>query len=72
MVEDLDVTSRICFDHFMNSWRKKSGEPLFKQDFQGYKLVEEKHKVLELIEEGLRCDESMHIDAKDIMRMPHL
>jgi hypothetical protein len=27
---------------------------------------------LELIEEGLRVSESLHIDAKDMVAMPHL
>jgi radical SAM superfamily enzyme YgiQ (UPF0313 family) len=72
LIENLDVTSRLCFDHYMNSWRKESGELLFKQDYEGYKFLEEKHKVLELIEEGLSCDESKHINAKDIIRMSHL
>ncbi len=32
-------------------------------------LPEEKGKVLELIEEGLRVSESKHIDAKDMIGM---
>ena len=72
MIEGLDVTSRVCFDHFINSWRKNSGELLFTQDYEGYKFPEEKERVLELIEEGLRVEESMHIDAKDMVAMPQL
>jgi radical SAM superfamily enzyme YgiQ (UPF0313 family) len=72
MMEALTVTSRICFDHMMNAWRKESGELLFTQDYEGYKFPEEKGRVLELIEEGLRVSESMHIDAKDMVAMPHL
>ncbi len=72
MIEGLSVTSRICFDHLTNSWRKESGELLFRQDYEGYKLPEEKVRVLELIEEGLRVKESMHIDAKDLVTLPHL
>jgi len=70
-VENLNVTSRLCFDHFLNSWyRDKSHHyTLFKQDYEGYKLPDEKKKVLELIEEGLRIDESVHIHAKDIIGM---
>ena len=70
MIEGLSVTSRVCFDHFMNSWRKESGEVLFNQDYEGYKFPEEKQKVLELIEEGLRVKESAHIHARDLMTMP--
>jgi radical SAM superfamily enzyme YgiQ (UPF0313 family) len=72
MIEALTVTSRVCFDHMMNGWRKESGELLFTQDDEGYKFPEEKRMVLELIEEGLRVSESMHIDAKDTVAMPHL
>ncbi len=72
MIEALTVTSRICFDHMMNAWRKESGELLFKQDYEGYKFSEEKGRVLELTEEGLRVNESMHIDAKDLVAMSHL
>ena len=42
MMEALTVTSRICFDHMMNAWRKESGELLFTQDYEGYKFPEEK------------------------------
>ncbi len=70
-VENLNVTSRLCFDHFLNSWyRDKSHSyTLFKQDYEGYKLPEEKSKVLALIEEGLKIDESVHIHVKDIIGM---
>jgi radical SAM superfamily enzyme YgiQ (UPF0313 family) len=71
LVENLNVTSRICFDHFLNSWYRDSTHhyTLFKQDYEGYKLPEEKDKVLGLIEEGLKIDESVHIHVKDIIGM---
>jgi radical SAM superfamily enzyme YgiQ (UPF0313 family) len=72
MIGALKVTSRVCFDHMMNAWRGESGELLFRQDYEGYKFPEEKGKVLELIEEGLRVSESLHVDAKDMASMPHL
>ncbi|MFC1967922.1 radical SAM protein [Chloroflexota bacterium] len=72
MIEGLRVTSRVCFDHLVNSWRKESGELLFKQDYEGYKFPEEKVRVLELIEEGLRVKESIHVDAKELVAMEHL
>jgi len=72
MMENLHVTSRVCFDHLMNAWRNQSGGLLFTQDYEGYKFPEEKEKVLELIEEGLRVEESMHIDAKVMVTMPQL
>ena len=72
MIEALTVTSRVCFDHMMNAWQKESGALLFTQDYEGYKFPEEKGEVLELIEEGLRVSESIHISAKDMMALPGL
>jgi radical SAM superfamily enzyme YgiQ (UPF0313 family) len=72
MIGALTVTSRVCFDHMMNGWRTESGELLFKQDYEGYKFPEEKQRVLELIEEGLRVSESIHIDAKDMAKLGYL
>ncbi len=74
LVENLDVTGRVCFDHFLNAWYRDSDRryTLFKQDYDGYKFPEEKAKVLELIEEGLRIDESTHIHVKEMIGMTHL
>ncbi|MEM3613715.1 MAG: radical SAM protein [Nitrososphaerales archaeon] len=72
MISELNVTSRVCFDHFMNSWRRADGSFLFKQDYEGYKFPEEKALVLELIEEGLRLDESIHISAETLAKMPYI
>lgn len=71
MVENLNVKSRLCFDHFLNSWYRDGAHrnTLFKQDYEGYKLPEEKTEVLKLIEEGLRIDESVHIHVKDVIGM---
>jgi radical SAM superfamily enzyme YgiQ (UPF0313 family) len=46
MVEPLTVTGRICFDHYMNA-------PIFRQDWEGYKLPEEKEHLLSLMDEAL-------------------
>jgi radical SAM superfamily enzyme YgiQ (UPF0313 family) len=46
MVEALDVSGRLCFDHMANP-------PIFQQDWEGYKLPEEKGTVLGLIHEAL-------------------
>jgi len=53
MIKELEVTSRVCFDHAGNYWRDSSGRLLFSQSYEGYKFPEEKPRVLELIEEGL-------------------
>jgi len=56
-IEGLEVTSRVCFDHMMNSWKNRHGGLLFHQDYEGYKFPEEKKRVLELIQEGLAVGE---------------
>jgi len=72
MIEGLNVTSRVCFDHNMNSWINRRGGLLFHQDYEGYKFPEEKPVVLELIREGLSIDESRHINVKDLIAMKSL
>ena len=72
MIENLHVTSRICFDHNMNSWINKSGGLLFSQSYEGYKFPEEKALVLELIREGLMVDESRHGHIKNLIAMGSL
>ncbi len=71
MVENLDVTGRVCFDHFINpAYRVGSGYVcLFKQDYDGYKFPEEKPKVLKLVEHGLEIDESSYMRAEDLVEM---
>ncbi len=53
MMEELNVTSKVCFDHAGNYWRNRNGGLLFSQSYEGYKFPEEKSRVLQLIEEGL-------------------
>ena len=72
MIGGLNVTSRICFDHQMNSWKNRHGGLLFHQDYEGYKFPEEKPLVLELIREGLSIDESEHIDVKELISLRSL
>lgn len=74
MIENLQVTSSICFDHNLNSsyWSENGLIPLLKQDYNGYKLPEEKEVVLELINKGLLLDETAFIDAKDVAGILHL
>ncbi len=73
LVENLKITGRLCFDHFMNGWyRDKSrSQTLFKQDYDGYKFPEEKSEVLELIELGLTMDESIHLHYKEVTGLIH-
>ena len=72
MIEELNATSRVCFDHSMNSWTNSRGGLLFHQDYEGYKFPEEKPLVLNLIREGLSVDESSHIDVKELIAMGSL
>ncbi len=74
LVENLHVTGSLSFDHFLNSWYRDSDRhhTLFKQDYDGYRFPEEKARVLQLIEEGLRIDESTHIHVKDLIGIAHL
>ena len=53
MMEELNVTSKICFDHAGNYWRGQHGGLLFSQSYEGYKFPDEKPRVLKLIEEGI-------------------
>ncbi|HDM36399.1 MAG TPA: radical SAM protein [Candidatus Syntrophoarchaeum butanivorans] len=74
LMEDLEVNSRICFDHMMNPSYVSGGwiVPLFDQDYEGYKLPDEKEHLLEIIEQGLKIKESRYISSKDLISRPHL
>ena len=54
MIEQLDFSARVCFDHAGNLWSGRNDGFLFNQDYEGYKFPEEKPMVLDLIEEGLK------------------
>ena len=53
MLGDLNVTSKVCFDHAGNCWRGKRGGLLFSQSYEGYKFPEHQDRVLQLIREGM-------------------
>lgn len=67
MIGNLDVTSRVCFDHGMNAWADRNGEVLFRRGYEGYRFPDEKPLLLERIREGLSVDESMHVHVHDLM-----
>ena len=46
LVERLEITGRLCFDHFSNP-------PFLRQDWEGYKFPEEKEEVLSTIDAAL-------------------
>ena len=53
MMENLEVTSKVCFDHAANYWLNRHGGLLFSQSYEGYQFPEKKITVLDLIDEGL-------------------
>lgn len=73
-IKNLQVTSRVCFDHNMNLSYQSGNSliPLMTQDYGGYKFPEEKEVVLELIDKGLHMDEAAFIDVRDMVGTAHL
>lgn len=55
MVEELDFTARVCFDHAGNYWRGKNGRLLLSQSYEGYQFPQQKPFVLGLLEEGIEA-----------------
>ncbi|NVM26532.1 MAG: radical SAM protein [Desulfobacterales bacterium] len=53
MMEGLNGSSKVCFDHAGNYWRGQHGGLLFTQSYEGYRFPDEKPRVLKLIEEGI-------------------
>lgn len=69
LIKNLDVTSRVCFDHYINPAYRIGSEYvwLLKQDHDGYKFPEEKPEVLKLIENGLKIDEPLYVRAEELI-----
>lgn len=72
MIDALEVTSRVCFDHAMNAWTDRRGALLFRQDYEGYQFPQEKPLVLARIREGLAVDESRQVHVRELMRAQSL
>jgi radical SAM superfamily enzyme YgiQ (UPF0313 family) len=53
MVENLEVGSKVCFDHAGNFWKNSRGGHLLSLSYEGYAFPEEKGKLLDLIDQGL-------------------
>ncbi|WP_246293696.1 radical SAM protein [Desulfobacter latus] len=53
MIQNLEVTSRVCFDHMGNYWRTASGDLVLHHAYEGYQFPDEKQTVLDRIELGL-------------------
>ncbi len=56
MIQELEVTSKVCFDHAGNYWTDRRGDLVFTHSYEGYQFPQEKQKVLDRIEEGLKAD----------------
>ena len=71
LVGALTVSSRLCFDHALNPcMRSGIGYiPLFDQSYEGYKMPDEKERLLAIIEKGLRTDESEFATVEAIAKM---
>ena len=72
MVSELNASTRLCFDHFANSWRDKDGGFLFRQDYEGYQFPEEKPLALDLIEQGLAAPESQHLQPVQMVGLDRM
>ncbi len=74
LIENLRVTSRVCFTHPFNA-SYRSGNmlvPLMTQDFAGYKLPEQRELLLELVDKGLKIEESLFLDLRRLAGIDHL
>ena len=71
LVEKLTVSSRLCFDHALNPCMKSGfgHVPLFDQSYEGYKMPDEKERLLAIIEKGLATDESKFAAIEEIARL---
>ena len=70
LVENLTVSSKLCFDHALNP-SVKSGfgyTPLLDQSYEGYQLPDEKEKLVAIIDKGLKTDESKFATVEEIAR----
>ena len=74
MIENLEVTSGVCFDHNLNAAYRSGNSfvPFLKHDYDGYKFPEEKELVLELINQGLKLDEKALLDIQDLVGISRL
>ena len=51
-MEELNVTSKACFDHAANYRRGQKGGLLFGQSGEGHRFPDEKPRILKSMEEG--------------------
>jgi len=66
MIEGLDVTSRVCFDHAMNAWVDRDGGLLFRQDYEAT-VSRGKAAAYRADPRGLGVEESEHLHVRKLM-----
>jgi len=65
MVSELNLSSKVCFDHAGNYWRNPAGGLVFSHSYEGYRFPDEKKHLLAQIDEGIRVQP----DEPVIMRL---
>ncbi|MEM2978210.1 MAG: radical SAM protein [Candidatus Hadarchaeales archaeon] len=68
LVEELEFSGRLCFDHFANPFYLTPGGPrwVFDQSYSGYRFPAEKDEVLRRIEEGLEREETLYVSSASL------
>ncbi len=70
-IENLDVKSKLCFDHATNPcYRSMSGlRYVFHQGYEGYPMPQEKEHLLSIVEEALKIDENRFPKVEEMAMM---
>ena len=68
LVEELEFSGRLCFDHFANPFYLTPGGPrwVLKQDYEGYLFPRDKEEVLRRIGEALEREEALYVSSADL------
>ena len=53
MIDLLEVTSKVCFDHAGNYWKNKDGNLLLSHSYEGYKFPDDKPFLMDLLQQGI-------------------
>lgn len=74
LVEELEFSGRLCFDHFANPFYLTPSGPrwVFDQGYGGYRFPEEKDEVLRRIEEGLEREETLYVSSASLSALETL
>ncbi len=69
MIENLDFSGRLCFDHMRNPcyFASQGYVPLFSLDYEGYKFPDQKQELIKIIDKGLKIPESQFLSTKEII-----